>query len=76
MIGIRSTEQHVQRGTHQIVKACDANRRKHCMLKRGIETIETSMNEVFKPIITPSQEMADHTPASPNGVKEELPSSK
>ena len=46
------------------------------MLKRGKEAIETSMKEVFKPIITPLQEIADRTHAQPNMVKEEVPSIK
>ena len=63
-----------ERILHRIVKASDAIRRKHRMLKRGKEEIETSMNEVFKPIIAPLQEMADRTPVQSNIVKEELPS--
>ena len=65
-----------ERILHRIVKASDAIRKKHRMLKRGKEAIETSMKEVFKPIITPLQEMADRTPAQPNTVKEEVPSIK
>ena len=34
------------------------------------------MKEVFKPIITPLQEMADRTPAQPNTVKEKVPNIK
>ena len=64
-----------QRILHQIVKASDAIRRKHRMLKQGKEAIKTSMKEVFKPIITPLQEMADRT-AQPNGVTEESSSIK
>ena len=60
----------------QIVKASDAIRRKHRMLKRGKEAIGTSIKEVFKPIITPLQEMADRTSAQPNSVIEESPSVK
>ena len=65
-----------QRILHEIVKASDAIRRKHRMLKQGKEAIETSMKEVFKPIITPLQEMADRTSAQPNSVKEESSSIK
>ena len=65
-----------ERILHQIVEASDAIRKKHRMLKRGKEAIETSMKEIFKPIITPLQEMADRTPAQPNTVKEEVPSIK
>ena len=64
-----------ERILHRIVKASDAIRKKHRMLKRGNEVIETSMKEV-KPIITPLQEMADRTTAQPNTVKEEVPSIK
>ena len=65
-----------ERILHQIVKASDAIRKKHRMLKRCKEAIETSMKEVFKPIITPLLEMADRTLAQPNTVKEEVPSIK
>ena len=46
------------------------------MLKRGKEVIETSVKEVFKPIIAPLQEMADRTLTQPNIVKGEFPSIK
>ena len=72
----RSNMSSEERILQQIVKARDAIRKKHRMLKRGKEAIETSMKEVFKPIITPFQEMADRTPAQPNTRKEEVPSIK
>ena len=65
-----------ERILHQIVKASNAIRKKHRMLKWGKEAIETSMKEVFKQIITPLQEMADRMPAQPNTVKKEVPSIK
>ena len=65
-----------ERILHQIVKASDAIRKKYRMLNRGKEAIETSMKEVFKPIITSLQEMADRTPAQSNTVKGEVPSTK
>ena len=46
------------------------------MLKQGKEAIETSMKEVFKPIITPLQEMADRASSQPNSVEEESSSIK
>ena len=37
---------------HQIAKASDAIRRKHKLIKLGKETVEQSLNETFKPIVT------------------------
>ena len=38
---------------HQIAKASDGIRRKHKLMKLGKETVEQSLNETFKPIVTP-----------------------
>ena len=39
--------------SHQIAKASNAIRRKHKLMKWDKETIEHSLNETFKPIVTP-----------------------
>ena len=65
-----------ERILHQIIKASDVIHKKHRMLKRGKEAIETSMKEVFEPIVITLQEMTNRTPAQSITMKEEVPSIK
>lgn len=44
---------------HHIAQASDATRRKHKMLKLGKDTAERTMSQVFKPVITPIEQLVD-----------------
>ena len=58
----------------QIVKASDAIRRKHRILKEGKDTSERAMREVLKPIVTPLEKLVDRTHEIPikNETTEEM----
>lgn len=59
---MQSAELRQQRDVlHQIAKASDAIRRKHKMLKMGRDTSEKAMSEVFKPVVTPLQQLVDQS---------------
>ena len=45
----------------QIIKASDAIRQKHRILKEGKDTSERAMREVFKSIVTPLGKLVDRT---------------
>lgn len=45
---------------HQIVRASDAIRRKHRMIKTGKDNAEQTMQNVFKPIVGPLNELVLH----------------
>lgn len=55
-----------------IIKASEAIRRKHRFLKQGKEAVETSLNEVFKPIITPLNNLVTNSSTSPTSIKTEI----
>ena len=58
----------------QIVKASDAIRQKHRILKEGKNTSERAMRKVFKPIVTPLEKLVVRTHEIPikNKMTEEM----
>ncbi|XP_046587828.1 uncharacterized protein LOC124292979 [Neodiprion lecontei] len=60
---------------HRIAQASNAIRRKHRILKTGKESLQETMKDVFKPVVTPLQELVNvsrGTKLVKEEVKEEL----
>ncbi|XP_046629981.1 histone H2A.Z-specific chaperone CHZ1-like [Neodiprion virginianus] len=56
----------------EISKASDIIRRKHKMLKLDKDTTEQVMGEVFKPLITPLQQLVDTSKPQQRHIKQEI----